>query len=109
MKNTDKFTFTESFLSSTLCWLTGLHCLPPLPRPQPPWPKCHYLVINALPLGCLLCTGSSIPDHVDAEPIEMSTTLKRYRTYFPQIIRCRFSTNYILIYSIHTVLLISWF
>ena len=86
MKNTDKFTSRESFLSSTLGWLTGLLSLPPLPRPQPPWPQCHNLVTSPLPVGCLLCTGSSIPDHVDTEP---------YRTYFYQIIRCRFSTNYI--------------
>ena len=72
MKNTDKFTFRESSFSSMLGWLTGLLCLPPLPRPQPPWPQCHYLVTNPLPLSCLLCTGSSIPDHVDTEPIEMS-------------------------------------
>ena len=72
MKNADKFTFRKSFLSSMLGWLTGLLCLPPLPRPLPQWPQCHYLVTNLLPLGCLPCTGSSIPDHVDTKPNEMS-------------------------------------
>ena len=41
-------------------------------RPLPPWPQCHYLITNPLPVGCLLCIGSSVHDHVDTKPIEIS-------------------------------------
>ena len=50
MKNTDKNLPSENlFFLRRLFWLTGLYCLPPPPRPLPPWPQGHYLVTNPIP------------------------------------------------------------